>query len=265
MLLPASSTPTDADGGRRAHPDARWPSRSASRACSWTSTSASASRCRPSTATTSRCSCAAPTSRCTSPRASGTGIEVYDAARDPQLARPPRHGDRAARGASTQGQLELHYQPKARLRDGTVVGVEALVRWRHPERGLVPPDEFIPLAERTGLVHQLTAHVLRRGRSARRARGGTHGPARAGRVNVSMRDLHETDLAGARRRRARPARPAARGARARGHRERARARRRPRRRHAARAARDRRLRRRSTTSARATPRSCSSSSCRSTR
>ena len=49
------------------------------------------------------------------------------------------------------GELELHYQPKVRRsRDGHVAGVEALVRWRHPTRGLVPPDEFIPLAEQSG-------------------------------------------------------------------------------------------------------------------
>jgi EAL domain-containing protein (putative c-di-GMP-specific phosphodiesterase class I) len=55
----------------------------------------------------------------------------------------------------------LHYQPKASLRTGRVDGVEALVRWEHPERGLVPPDEFIPLAESTGLMRRLTMFVLR--------------------------------------------------------------------------------------------------------
>src|SRR3954447_5305849 len=54
----------------------------------------------------------------------------------------------------------LHYQPKASLSTGRVDGVEALVRWEHPERGLVPPDEFIPLAEQTGVIKPLTAWVL---------------------------------------------------------------------------------------------------------
>jgi EAL domain-containing protein (putative c-di-GMP-specific phosphodiesterase class I) len=54
----------------------------------------------------------------------------------------------------------LHYQPKASLETGEVDGVEALVRWIHPERGMVPPDEFIPLAEQTGVIKPLTAWVL---------------------------------------------------------------------------------------------------------
>ena len=53
----------------------------------------------------------------------------------------------------------LHYQPKCDL-SGRVLGVEALVRWQHPVRGLVPPLEFLPVAERTGLVHPLTEVVL---------------------------------------------------------------------------------------------------------
>ena len=53
----------------------------------------------------------------------------------------------------------LHYQPKCDL-DGAVFGVEALVRWQHPTRGLLPPLDFIPVAERTGLVHPLTDQVL---------------------------------------------------------------------------------------------------------
>jgi diguanylate cyclase (GGDEF)-like protein len=57
-------------------------------------------------------------------------------------------------------QLEMHYQPKIDLSTGEVNGLEALVRWRHPHRGLVSPAEFIPLAETTGLMHALTARVL---------------------------------------------------------------------------------------------------------
>ncbi len=57
-------------------------------------------------------------------------------------------------------QLEMHYQPKIDLLTGEVNGLEALVRWRHPQRGLVSPADFIPLAETTGLMHALTAHVL---------------------------------------------------------------------------------------------------------
>ncbi len=122
-----------------------------------------------------------------------TGIEVYDAARDPNS--PQRLGTvTALREALDLGHLELHYQPKVSLADGTVMGTEALVRWRHPERGLIPPEEFVPLAERTGLVHRVTRYVL----TAALAQvadwwaRGLHVPVA---VNVSMRDLQEADLA----------------------------------------------------------------------
>jgi diguanylate cyclase len=55
----------------------------------------------------------------------------------------------------------VHYQPKADVRTGQIVGVEALLRWPHPDQGFIPPDEFIPIAERTGMIHPLTTYVLR--------------------------------------------------------------------------------------------------------
>lgn len=67
------------------------------------------------------------------------------------------------RGAIDSNQLELHYQPKYRLTgpgDPTIEGVEALVRWNHPTRGLIPPNDFIPIAERIGLIRPLTSWVL---------------------------------------------------------------------------------------------------------
>jgi predicted signal transduction protein with EAL and GGDEF domain len=64
------------------------------------------------------------------------------------------------RRAIDQHQLLLHYQPKVDAHTGQVLGVEALVRWQHPSHGLIPPDEFIPLAERTGLIGPLTHYVL---------------------------------------------------------------------------------------------------------
>jgi diguanylate cyclase (GGDEF)-like protein len=64
------------------------------------------------------------------------------------------------RNAINDRELTLYYQPKAELRSGKLVGVEALLRWDHPERGLIPPDDFIPLAEQTGLLKPLTAWVL---------------------------------------------------------------------------------------------------------
>ena len=64
------------------------------------------------------------------------------------------------RRAIDRGELLLHYQPKADLRTGEIDGVEALVRWQHPERGMIPPDEFIPPAQKTGVIGPLTMFVL---------------------------------------------------------------------------------------------------------
>ncbi len=119
-------------------------------------------------------------------------VEIYDTARDHNSTlRLAVLGE--LRRALELDELELHYQPKADMRTGTVVGVEALVRWRHPVRGLVPPDEFIPLAERSGLIGALTGWVIDAGlRQAAiwRARGWQLSLA----VNVTVRDLCGPDL-----------------------------------------------------------------------
>ncbi|WP_455198328.1 putative bifunctional diguanylate cyclase/phosphodiesterase [Kaarinaea lacus] len=64
------------------------------------------------------------------------------------------------RNAIRDGQLELYYQPQQNLRTGKIVSVEALARWNHPEHGFIPPDTFISIAERTGMIKQFTEWVL---------------------------------------------------------------------------------------------------------
>lgn len=64
------------------------------------------------------------------------------------------------RFAIKHGELRLHFQPRYRIADGRLVGAEALVRWQHPERGLIPPDTFIPIAEETGLILSLSNWVI---------------------------------------------------------------------------------------------------------
>ena len=64
------------------------------------------------------------------------------------------------RHAMAHGELELRYQPQIDTRSGSVVGLEALVRWKHPERGMVPPVDFIPVAERTGQIIELGEWVM---------------------------------------------------------------------------------------------------------
>jgi EAL domain-containing protein (putative c-di-GMP-specific phosphodiesterase class I) len=84
---------------------------------------------------------------------------VYDAGDDAGLA-ARRQLIQELRTAIDEGQLMLHYQPKLDLQTGQIEGVEALVRWNHPERGLLYPDTFIPSAERHGLMRTLTTSVL---------------------------------------------------------------------------------------------------------
>jgi len=99
------------------------------------------------------------------------------------------------RRAVARGQLELFYQPQIRSADGQLAGVEALLRWRHPERGLVSPVEFIPLAEEAGIITELGEWAL--AEAARQIvawrQQGIGVPRMA--VNLSPRQFHAADLA----------------------------------------------------------------------
>jgi len=92
-------------------------------------------------------------------------------------------------------ELTLHYQPKVALRSGRVTGVEALVRWRHPERGLIMPDEFIPVAQKTGLIKPLTHYVI--DEALRQCSAwGRRGHAVRVAVNISPRSLIDIEFPG---------------------------------------------------------------------
>nr|WP_221230820.1 bifunctional diguanylate cyclase/phosphodiesterase [Xanthomonas sp. CFBP 8152] len=92
------------------------------------------------------------------------------------------------------GQFVLHYQPKYCADDGRPIGAEALIRWQHPEHGLVPPDSFIPLAERSGMIGPLGSWVLQQAcRQMRAWREAGHGHWRVA-VNLSAMQLASPSL-----------------------------------------------------------------------
>ncbi|MBI3143728.1 MAG: EAL domain-containing protein [Pseudogulbenkiania sp.] len=92
------------------------------------------------------------------------------------------------------GQFELHYQPQVNLGSGKVVGLEALVRWRRPGFGLVPPNGFIPLAEETGLIIGIGEWVLRTACQQTREWHALGYPELSVAVNVSARQFRQSDL-----------------------------------------------------------------------
>ena len=97
------------------------------------------------------------------------------------------------RGAAEREEFVLHYQPIVRLDTGAVVGVEALLRWMHPSRGLIGPEEFIPIAEDSGQIHALGRWVLREACERIVDWGGEHGPLHLT-VNLSSAQLRQASI-----------------------------------------------------------------------
>jgi EAL domain-containing protein (putative c-di-GMP-specific phosphodiesterase class I) len=97
--------------------------------------------------------------------------------------------------ALERDEFELHYQPKVNLRTGAITGVEALIRWRSPDLGLVPPNKFIPILEETGLILEVGEWVIARAcRQARLWQEQGLPPLRIA-VNLSPRQFQQRDLA----------------------------------------------------------------------
>jgi diguanylate cyclase (GGDEF)-like protein len=103
--------------------------------------------------------------------------------------------ERALRRALDNDEFYLVYQPQMNLRTGRIVGVEALLRWRHPERGLVSPVEFIPVLEEMGLISQVGIWVLKKACLQAKAWSVAGMPLRVG-VNLSARQFLDPDLFG---------------------------------------------------------------------
>ena len=121
-----------------------------------------------------------------------TALQVYDPSTDEHSTeRLALVGE--LRHALDRGEIVVHYQPKATMVDGRVRSVEALVRWQHPERGLLGPYEFVHLAEHTGLIRPLTHHVLRTALEQCR-QWRDRGIDLSVAVNLSVRDLVDLDL-----------------------------------------------------------------------
>ncbi|MGH2653453.1 MAG: EAL domain-containing protein [Actinomycetota bacterium] len=122
------------------------------------------------------------------------GFEIYQAEAHADVLQRMELGTELRRAVEHR-EFVLHYQPLVTLPMGEVVGVEALVRWNHPERGLVPPNEFIPVAEETGVILAIDRWVLRE--ACRQAREWARLPGQQDlgmHVNISARQLLHDEL-----------------------------------------------------------------------
>ncbi|MFI0368599.1 putative bifunctional diguanylate cyclase/phosphodiesterase [Actinomadura sp. 1N219] len=121
-----------------------------------------------------------------------SGVEIYSARKDRNSpARLSMLGD--LRRAIDRSELELFYQPKVSLRDGQLVGMEALLRWRHPDKGILEPEAFLSVAEQTYLMRSITHHVVTNALAQAAAWWREDLTVQVA-VNASGRDLFDTGL-----------------------------------------------------------------------
>jgi EAL domain-containing protein (putative c-di-GMP-specific phosphodiesterase class I) len=130
-------------------------------------------------------------------RAGKARVQVFDACLGSTLRARHRHEDEVRRAVDA-GRFALHYQPIADLRTGRLHAVEALVRWVHPERGVLPPATFIEVAERLDLIAEIGRWVIERACRDHVAwsRDGDGQPVPSISVNVSSREIGSARLAG---------------------------------------------------------------------
>lgn len=126
-------------------------------------------------------------------KATGGGFKVFSSSMNTNVRERLRI-ENELRAALKERQLEVHYQPKIETRHGRVIGMEALVRWQHPVRGMIPPLDFIGVAEETGMITQITEYVLHtamRQQCTWQAQGHDLSVA----INISPREFRSGDIA----------------------------------------------------------------------
>jgi EAL domain-containing protein (putative c-di-GMP-specific phosphodiesterase class I) len=126
-------------------------------------------------------------------KAAGGGFKVFSSSMNTNVRERLRI-ENDLRAALKERQLEVHYQPKVETRHGRVIGMEALVRWQHPVRGMIPPLDFIGVAEETGMITQITEYVLHaamRQQCAWQVQGHDLSVA----INISPREFRSGDIA----------------------------------------------------------------------
>jgi diguanylate cyclase (GGDEF)-like protein len=123
-----------------------------------------------------------------------SGFQFFEASMEHSISEHVRM-ENDLRHAIERNELDVFYQPQARVDNGQIVGAEALVRWRHPTRGMVSPADFIPLAEETGLINAIGEWVLRTACAQLQGWIESGVPAMRVAVNLSVKQLLKKDFA----------------------------------------------------------------------